>query len=98
MFLAANDGILPPVTWPEAQRHPRLPVSNVSWREAQLYAEWVGKRLPSYAEWQWAACGKESRIYPWPDPVPGTLLGNCRFGPGLIGLSSERDPVYFQPS
>ncbi len=50
------------------------PINCVTWQQATDYCTWKGRRLPSEAEWEFAARSDSGRPYPW-----GTAVANCEF-------------------
>ena len=76
----------------EPYNTPNFPAAVLEWEDAVAYANWVGKRLPTEAEWEKAARGTDGRIWPWGDEWDGTKLsGND--GTGLKDGYKETAPI-----
>ena len=71
-------------TWDKG--NDQLPINCVSWYEAFAFYIWDGARLPTEAEWEYAAAGgSENRIYPWGSNPPTCTLANFL---GCVGAAA----------
>jgi formylglycine-generating enzyme required for sulfatase activity len=96
-FLNATGSAAPPFRADPNFDHPRQPAVGVSWFEAVQYCEWLSRvageryRLPTEAEWEWAARGGvEGKLFPWGDEPPQSRAGysdRWKNGPEAVGRS-----------
>ena len=82
LCIRAGMCVAPPCSSWQPTTKANWPVACVNWFEASSYCAWLGKRLPTEAEWEIAAHGNTGFIYPWGDQTPDCTRANfslCSF-------------------
>ncbi len=75
------------LSWYQEGQMANAPVVGVDWRAATTFAEWLGARLLTELEWEYAARGVESWVYPWGDtwvPDNAVFVDNSGGGPNAV--------------
>jgi formylglycine-generating enzyme required for sulfatase activity len=96
-FLKERGGRKPQLWSSRLFNHPDQPVVGIGWADAEAYAKWAGKRLPSEEEWEKSARGTNGRIWPWGnepsgEKYNGKTQGN--FAPVPVGSFPAGASVY----
>jgi formylglycine-generating enzyme required for sulfatase activity len=95
-FIEAT-GYSPPSAWQNHNFPPgaaRKPVTGVTWDDANAFAKWKNKRLPTEEEWEFAARGRDGRIYPWGNAWKPEMANADKQETGVqeVGLSGGQSP------
>ena len=95
-FLDETNHDLPPL-WDDyaaLEEAKDRPAVGMAWDSAKAYCEWVGKRLPTEAEWEKGARGTDGRRYPWGHMQPFVDIARYNFGTtGWVSYEVTLAPV-----
>ncbi len=94
-------GACTPVLDNQYSKATNQPINNVTWYQASAYCSWRGARLPTEAEWEYAARGPDGLEYPWGNTMVGNESNHCDsncaqtdWGKGLLYKNQSHDDAF----